>query len=89
MKHITIKYGSPELGLNSRRLILNAVIDIMEGDEDRGIVEISPENHLEDIETAMKEGLVYNVDSDIIVNTNLRTNKTTSYIHAFICKKKA
>ncbi len=82
MKTISIKYSNS--GLNSPRLILNAVIDIMEGNDPSGIVEVSPENRLEDIQNMLETRLTYKVNAGIMTSRNIKTGKTVEYLQAFI-----
>lgn len=82
MKSVTIKYS--DSGLNSNRLILNAIVDIVESSEPGGIVEISPENHFEDILKLMQSGLTYKVDAEIMEVYSYKNHKTRNWIQAFI-----
>lgn len=83
MKSVTIKYS--DSGLNSNRLILNAIVDIVESNDPGGIVEISPENHLDDILNLIQSGLTYKVDAEIMeVYYSYKNHKTRNWIQAFI-----
>lgn len=81
MAHISIEYK--DSGLNSKRLILESIIDIVEGTDGRGIVEISPEMHLEDVLGYMQD-LTYKVDAEIMESRSLKDNSVKQYISAFI-----
>lgn len=61
----SIKFEQGNEGLNSNRLILNAVIDSIEDKTFASIV-ISRENHLEDIQALLHEALVYDLRTAIV-----------------------
>lgn len=56
MSYVT--FNTIESGLNSKRLILNATIDLLEEDKS-GTVNISPEVSLDDLAKWLESGLVY------------------------------
>ena len=64
---IEIKYSATQ-GLNSTRLILNAVIDAADSDGASGVVYVHPENHLEDIQALVHEALVPEFRTAIVAN---------------------
>lgn len=80
MKSISISYS--ESGLNSNRLILDAVVNILDSADESGIVEISPENHLEDIQQLLEKH--FRTNAGIMTSKNLRTGKTSHYLQAFV-----
>lgn len=82
MKNISIVHR--ESGLNSTRLILNAVIDIMESNEPSGIVYVSPEVNMEDVLSLMQDSLAYEVDGEVMMTSSLTAGGAKTFIQAFI-----
>lgn len=82
MKNVYIKYS--DSGLNSERLILNAIVDLAEGQGSQGTVEVSRELSLGDIFNTAKRGLLYSISGGLMNSVSPSTGKVETYLQLFV-----